>query len=232
MGRVERLQAGGEDLLVEDAPDGAAKAVEHEPLAGERLHDPDPGDALLDFTRQLGESLLDLLDRRSRAPVVPHGRQHHERHRQQREGREVGLEREHHRAREHERQRVLRQEDQPVAQEEANRLQVDRRPRHQLPGLLGVEETELEPLQVPVEALPKVELDRHRDLPRDQAAHHGQADAEDPCADDRQHQGQDRGAIRSGRVTTSTASPTSHGIATVITIASQAKTSEAITERR
>ena len=124
-------------------------------LASERLDDPDAGDRLLDLGRQLGEPLLDLLHGRSRAPVVAHRREHHERApAASASAARSGLMREHHRARQRQRQRVLRQEDQPVAEEEADRLQVDRRPRHQLPGLLGVEEAELERLQVPVEAAP------------------------------------------------------------------------------
>ena len=61
---------------------------------------------------------------------------------------------------EHERERGLQDEHEPVAEEEAHRLQVDGRARHQLAGLLVVEEAELEPLQVAVEQLAQVVLDR------------------------------------------------------------------------
>ena len=71
---------------------------------------------------------------------------------------------------EQDRQRVLGEEDQPVAEEEADRLQVDRRARHQLPRLLAVEEAELERLQVAVHPLAQVELDVDRDPARDQPA--------------------------------------------------------------
>ena len=111
-----------------------------------------------------------------------------ERHREQRERRQPGLDREHDDAREHDRERVLGQEDQPVAEEEADRLQVDRRPRHQLAGLLAVEEAELERLQVRVDALAQVELDRDRDLARDQPPDHGEPEPQQPGADDRQRQ--------------------------------------------
>ena len=93
------------------------------------------------------------------------------------------------------RQQVLGDEDQPVAEEEADRLQVDRRPRHQLPGLLAVEEAELEPLQVRVEELAQVEFDRERDLAGDDPPHHGQAEPEDAGADDRQRQRQQVGLV-------------------------------------
>ena len=79
----------------------------------------------------------DLLHRRPRAPVVPRRREHHDGHGRQRERRQPRLDREHHHARQQDRERVLGQEDQSVAEEEADRLQVDRRPRHQLAGLLA-----------------------------------------------------------------------------------------------
>ena len=47
---------------------------------------------------------------------------------------------------EHDRQRRLQHEDEAVAEEEAHRLQVDGRARHELAGLLAVEEAELERL--------------------------------------------------------------------------------------
>ena len=145
--------------------------------------------------------------------------------------RQQRVDREHHRRREHDRERVLGDEDQPVAEEEADRLQVDRRPRHQLAGLLGVEEAELERLQVRVEALAQVELDRQRDLAGDQAPDHGQPEPQDAGADDRQRQRQEVVAV-ARRSIALTALPTSSGISTVIPIATQAKTSDQISGRR
>ena len=58
---VERAQPGREHVLVEDAPDPLAEALEHVFLAGERLDDPHPGDRFLRFDGQLGDPLLDLL---------------------------------------------------------------------------------------------------------------------------------------------------------------------------
>ena len=109
--------------------------------------------------------------------------------------RQQRVDREHHRRGEDDRQQVLGDEDQPVAEEEADRLQVDRRPRHQLPGLLAVEEAELEPLQVRVEGLAQVEFDPERDLAGDQPPDHGEAEAQDAGADDRQRQGQQVGLV-------------------------------------
>ena len=71
-------------------------------------------------------------------------------------------------AREHDREHELQDEDEPVAQEEAHRLQVDGGARHQLSGLLMVEETELQALEMAVEPLAQVVLDAEGDLPGDQ----------------------------------------------------------------
>ena len=68
------------------------------------------------------------------------------------------------------RQRGLRDEHEPVAEEEAHGLQVDGRARHQLAGLLGVEEAELEREQVLVDAVAQVDLDAERDAPGDEPA--------------------------------------------------------------
>ncbi len=94
-------------------------------------------------------------------PAEPHGRQHHERNREQGQRRQPRVDHEHHRARQHDRQRVLGEEDQAVAEEEADRLEVHGRPRHQLTGLLRVEEPQLQLLQPAVDPLAQVELDRH-----------------------------------------------------------------------
>jgi len=159
-------------------------------LAGERLHDPDARDALLRLGGELGDSLLHFLHRRAGETVEAGGREDNERHRQQRQRGQPGLDREHDGAGQQERECVLGQEDQPVAEEEADRLEVDGRPRHQLPGLLRVEEPQLERLEVRVDPLPQVELDRHRDLARDQPPDHGQPEPQRAGTDDRHSQRQ------------------------------------------
>ena len=75
---------------------------------------------------------------------------------------------------EHDRQRGLEHEDEAVAEEEAHRLQVDRRARHQLAGLLAVEERQLEVLEVLVHAAAQVALDAERDAAGDQPADVGE----------------------------------------------------------
>ena len=57
---------------------------------------------------------------------------------------------------------VLGEEDQPVAEEEAHRLEVDRRARHELARLVAVVEAEREPEEVRVQLVAQVVLDRER----------------------------------------------------------------------
>ena len=64
---------------------------------------------------------------------------------------------------------VLEEEDQAVAEEEAHGLQVDRRARHQLAGLVAVVEAEREPEEVRVELVAHVVLDAERLPAGDQA---------------------------------------------------------------
>ena len=72
---VRGLQAGGDHRLLEHAPDASAEALELAGLAGEGLDDPHPGDVLLGVGCQLGDALLDLLDRGTGAAAVAVGDQ-------------------------------------------------------------------------------------------------------------------------------------------------------------
>jgi hypothetical protein len=164
-------------------------------LARERLHDPDARDALLGLRGELGDPLLDLLEGRSGEAVEAHRGEHHEGHRQQRQRREPGLDREHHHAGEADGERVLGQEDEAIAEEETDRLEVDGRTRHELARLLGVEEAELERLQVLVDALAQVVLDGQGDLARDQPPHHREAQPQHPRADDHRGEREDRRTV-------------------------------------
>ena len=58
------------------------------------------------------------------------------------------------------REHVLEEEDQAVAEEEADGLEVDRRARHQLAGLVPVVEAERQAQEVRVQRVAQVELDR------------------------------------------------------------------------
>ena len=57
---------------------------------------------------------------------------------------------------------VLEEEDQAVAEEEADALEVDGRARHQLAGLVAVVEAEREPDEPRVEPVAHVHLDAER----------------------------------------------------------------------
>ena len=167
---VERPQARRDHRLVEDPLRAALEAPELARLGGERLDDAHARDVLLDVGGQLGDPLLDLLQRGPRAAPVARGDQHDERHGEQRERGQHRVDEEHRDRREQDRQAALGDEHEAVAEEEAHRLQVDRGARHQLPGLLAVEERELERLEVDVEQVAQVELDRQRHPAGDQPA--------------------------------------------------------------
>ena len=82
------------------------------------------------------------------------------------------------------RQDVLDEEDQPVAEEEADVLEVDRRPGHQLAGLVVIEEAKRKPQQVPVQSVPEVELDAERLLSGDEPPSDHQERLQDAEDDD------------------------------------------------
>ena len=131
---------------------------------------------------------------RARAPVAL-GDDHDERHGRHRDQPEPGVDRDHRDAGEHERERGLQDEHEAVAEEEAHGLQVDGRARHQLAGLLAVEEAELQALQVAVDALAQVELDAQRDAPGDHPAHVREQPAREHDADDHEREHEQRVAV-------------------------------------
>jgi hypothetical protein len=131
-------------------------------LLRERLHDVDADDALLRDGRDVRELLLHVAEHRVRCLAVAICDVHD--HRSDRQGDESELP-----AVEEEDERddedghdVLREEDQPVAEEEPHRLQIDRRAGHELARLAPVVEAEREPQQVPVQLVAEVVLDGER----------------------------------------------------------------------
>ena len=201
------------------------EAIELALLLSERLDHAHAGDVLLGLGGQLGDPLLHLLQRRPRAPAVAVRDQDDERHRRERQRRQPRLQHEHRDAREHDRQQRLRDEDQPVAEEEADRLQVDGRARHQLPGLLAVEERQLEPLQLPVEHVAQVELDAERHPPGDEPARDAQREPRD-ARDRRSRSPSTISAWRWWLRIASIARPVRYGISTVIAIAPNASAND------
>ena len=166
------------------------KRLQLERLAGERLHDAHARDVLLGVRGQLGDPLLDLLDGWAGAAAVTLGDEHHERNRDHRDQTERGVDVDHRGTGQHEGERGLEDEHEAIAEEEAHRLQIDGRARHQLAGLLVVEEAELQLLEVAIEELAQVEFDRERDPSGDQAAEVREHPANEhhPDDHDREHE--------------------------------------------
>src|SRR5439155_19922386 len=99
--------------------------------------------------------------------------------------RQLPLEEKQHAGNEDDREHVLKEKDQPVAEEEAHALKIDGRAGHELTGLVAVVEAEREPDEMRVETLAKVHLDRERLLPGDHPAAEHQDRTNDSQRDDR-----------------------------------------------
>jgi len=130
----------------------------------------DTDDVLLGHGRDVGELLLDVAQGRVRHVAIAVGDRDEERHHGEHDEREPPLEKEQHDGHRCNGEEVLEEEDQAVAEEEADALQVDRCTRHQLAGLVAVVEAEGEAHEVRVEALAHVHLDVERLLAGDEAA--------------------------------------------------------------
>ena len=159
---VERALAEGADGLLED---GAGRALELRLAAlllRERLDDVDADDRLLGHGRDVTQLLLHLAQDRVRDVAVAVGDRDDHRGDRERDQRQLPFDDEEHDHHRDDGERVLEEEDQAEAEEEADRLQVDGRPRHQLARLMAVVETEREPQQVRVQPLAHVLLDPER----------------------------------------------------------------------
>ncbi len=160
-----RLHAASEDLL---------RAVLELPelglLLGERLDDVNPDDVLLGDRRDVRHLLLHVAEQRMRHVAVAVRHRDEQRRDRDHDQGELPRDQEDDDADAHHGEDVLEEEDQPVAEEEPHRLQVDRRPAHQLSGLMPVVEAEREAHELRVDGLPHVHLDLKRLLARDQPA--------------------------------------------------------------
>jgi hypothetical protein len=130
----------------------------------------DADDVLLGDGCDVGELLLHVAERRVRDVAVAVGQCDDERRHSEHDEREPPLEEEEDDGDGRHGQDVLEEEDQPVAEEEPHALQVDRRTRHQLPGLVTVVEAEREANEVRVDPLAHVHLDVERLLAGDEPA--------------------------------------------------------------
>ena len=143
------------------------------------------GDRLLRDGGDLAQRLLHVSQYRLRHAAVPVGGEHDERRDRESDERELpAVEEEDDRDHE-DRHHVLREEDEAVAEEEADGLEVDRRPRHELSGLAAVVEAERQAQKVRVELVAQVVLDGERLPAGDHATSVHQHSAHEPERDDR-----------------------------------------------
>ena len=155
-------------------------------LLRERLDDVDADDVLLRHRRDVGEALLHVAQRRMCDVAVAVGERDEQRSGRERDERELPLdEEEDDRHRQHG-EHVLEEEDQPVAEEEADALEVDGGPAHELPGLVPVVEAERQAHEMGVEAAAHVHLDVERLAARDDAATEHAARTGEAQPEDRQ----------------------------------------------
>ena len=184
---VERALAERAHGLLEDGAGGALELRLAAILLRERLDDVDADDRLLGHGRDVAQLLLHLAQDRVRDVAVAVGDRDDHRRDRERDQRQLPLDDEEHDHHRDDGEHVLEEEDQAEAEEEAHRLQVDGRARHQLARLVAVVEAEREPQQVRVQRLAHVLLDPER-LPAgdDPAAEHQRRldDADDRDRDD------------------------------------------------
>ena len=169
-GDVERALCVRSHRSPEDVVGCPSEAPRDLLLLGERLDDVHAHDRLLGDGRDLAELLLDITQHGMGDVAVAVGDPDEDRRDRERDQCQLPLVEEEDGGDADDRDHVLREEDQAVAEEEADRLQVDRGPRHQLPGLMAVVVPEREPQQASVEGVAHVPLDGERLLPRDKAA--------------------------------------------------------------
>ncbi len=124
---VERALPVRRDALAEDGLGGSLELRLLGLLLRERLDDVDAHDVLLGHGRDVRHLLLDVAQQRVRDVRVAVGEPDQKRRDPQRDERQLPVDEEHHGCRAHECERVLEEEDQPVPEEEAHRLEVDRR---------------------------------------------------------------------------------------------------------
>ena len=157
-------------------------------LLRERLDDVDADDRLLRDGRDVRELLLHVAQDGVRDAAVAVGDADEERRDRERDQRQLPVVEEEDGRDADDRDHVLGEEDEAVAEEEADRLQVDGRPRHQLARLVAVEVAEREPQQARVERVAHVPLDPERLLAGDEAPPEHEHRAQQADGEDREDQ--------------------------------------------
>jgi hypothetical protein len=154
-------------------------------LLRERLDDVHPDDALLGDRRDVGDPLLHLTENGMRDAAVAIRREDDGGGDRERDEREPPVVDEENGRHDDDRHDVLGEEDQPIPEEEAHRLEVGRRPRHELPRLAAVVEAERQAQQMRVDVVADVVLHRERLPARDESAAEHERAANEPQRDDR-----------------------------------------------
>ena len=167
---VERALPVREDGLLEDRVRALLELRLLLLLLRERLDDVDADDVLLGDRGDVGHLLLDVAQNRVRDLRVAVREHDDERGDRERDEREPPVRPEHDRRDADDREHVLEEEDEAVAEEEAHGLEVDRRSRHELSGLVPVVEAEREAQKMRVHRVAHVELDAERLPAGDEAA--------------------------------------------------------------
>jgi hypothetical protein len=134
------LQAGRAQRLAEDPLRPCPEPIRLVLFLGERLHDAHAHDVLLGPGGDVGDPLLDLLQDGVANPRIPVGHVCQHRRDRERDQGQLHADQRHHDQHADHGEYVLGEEDQAVAEEHPHCLHVDRSARHQLPGLVPVEE--------------------------------------------------------------------------------------------
>ena len=145
---VERPVACRARRLLEERLDPASEFSRDAILLCERLDDVDADDRLLGARCDRAEALLNLAQDGVRRPAEQESDGQHGRSNCECDQRQLPVENEQNDRYTDDREDVLRQKNQAVAEEEANVLQVGGGSRHELAGLEAVEEAEREPQQM------------------------------------------------------------------------------------
>jgi hypothetical protein len=132
----------GVDRPLEDGLRASPELLRLQLLLRERLDDVDADDVLLGHRGDVRDLLLHIAQDRMRDAAVSVGEDDQRGGDRHRDEGEPPFRPKHDRRRPDDREEVLGEEDEAVAEEEADALEVDRRPGHQLARLVAIVEAE------------------------------------------------------------------------------------------
>ena len=185
---VEGLQAVAVHAAREGHRAAPAEATGLGLLLPEGLDHPHADDALLGRLRQLGHLLLRIHQHRAGAAARARRDGDQKRPDGECDERQERVDEEHDRGHDHQRQEVHREEDEPVAEEEAHGLQVAGDARHQLADAHLVEVAKRHVREVAEDSAAQVGLDAQAHQAGEHPPGHREEEAQDPDPDDGQAQ--------------------------------------------